>query len=84
MANLRERLANHAIVGLDTAVFIYRFEAHPRYVGLTTAVLDNMESGQQQGIISTVLLMELTVHPWRNKQPHIARHYEALFVMVRG
>jgi predicted nucleic acid-binding protein len=80
MANIRERLANHKIIGLDTAVFIYHFEAHPTYLGLTTAVLNNIQSGAQRGIISTVLLMELTVHPWRNKQPNAARQYETLLV----
>ena len=80
MADIRQRLADHAIVGLDTAVFIYHFEAHPTYLGLTTAVLNNVQSGVQQGVISTVLLMELTVHPWRSKQPNAARQYEALLV----
>ncbi len=33
---LRERLREHARVGLDTSIFIYHLEAHPRYLPLTT------------------------------------------------
>lgn len=78
MAGIEQRLAGHQVIGLDTAVFIYHFEAHPDYLGLTTAVLNNIQAGQQQAIASTIVIMELTVHPWRNRQPNVARQYEAL------
>lgn len=80
MAGIERRLAEHRVIGLDTAVFIYHFESHPKYLGLTTAVLDSIQAGQQQAIASTILIMELTVHPWRNRQPNVARQYEALLV----
>ena len=78
MADLREQLANHKIVGLDTSIFIYHFEAHPTYQPLTKIVLQNVQAGEQQAVISTISLMELTVHPWRLERPEVARHYEAL------
>ena len=31
MEQLRQQLAGHAIIGLDTSVFIRYLEAHPRY-----------------------------------------------------
>ncbi len=80
MADIGRLTAEHNIIGLDTSVFIYHFESHPRYLELTTAVLDNVEAGRQQAVISTVLLMELTVYPWRRVQPQMARRYEALLV----
>ena len=39
MGRLSERLAGHVAVGLDTSVFIYHLEAHPRYLPLTQEVL---------------------------------------------
>lgn len=33
------RLAGHTVLGLDTCVFIYHFEAHPHYLPYTQALL---------------------------------------------
>ncbi len=75
---LRERLRVHARVGLDTSIFIYHLEAHPRYLPLTTAVLAGVQAGEWEGITSVITLMELTVRPWRLGREDVARHYEVL------
>jgi hypothetical protein len=31
MERLGERLTQHAVIGLDTSIFIYHLQAHPRY-----------------------------------------------------
>lgn len=80
MADLKERLTSHTVVGLDTSICIYQFEAHPTYKPLTEIILQNIQSGEQRAVLSTVSLMELTVHPWRMDRPEVARHYEALLV----
>lgn len=80
MGTIEQQLAAHAIIGLDTAVFIYHFEANPRYQPLTTLVLNSIQAGARQAILSTIALMELAVHPWRMKRPQIAHQYEALLV----
>ena len=79
-ASLQQRLAPHQLIGLDTSVFIYHLEANPQYLPLTQQILKRVESGQCGGVVSTVTLMELTVHPWRIKRADIARQYEALLV----
>jgi len=78
ITQLNRRLQDHAIIGLDTAIFIYHFEAHPRYLPLTTAILSGIEQGQRQGITSAVTLMELIVRPWQLDQGTVAHHYEVL------
>ena len=80
MANLQQRLEAHQLIGLDTTIFIYHFEANQKYLPLTRSILRYIESGQGNGIISTVVLMELTVHPWRINRGDVARQYEALLV----
>jgi predicted nucleic acid-binding protein len=77
---LRERLANHAIIGLDTSIFIYHLEGHPRYLPLTQELLAAVQAGRQTAITSTVTVMELTVRPWQAGRPAVAREYEALLV----
>lgn len=75
---IRERLAGHAVIGLDTAIFIYHLEAHPRYLPLTQELLAGVQDGQWTAITSTVTVMELTVRPWQLDRPAVAREYEAL------
>ncbi len=80
MADIQGRLADHTQIGLDTSIFIYHLEANPTYTSLTTQILNSVQAGKQEAFVSTVMLMELTVHPWRSNHAHIARHYEALLV----
>ena len=71
-------MASHTLIGLDTSLFIYHFEAHPQYLSLTTEILGSIQSGQRESIVSVVTLMELTVLPYRMNQPQAAAEYEAL------
>jgi predicted nucleic acid-binding protein len=78
MERLSGRLAGHAVIGLDTNIFIYHLEAHPRYQPLTQELLAGIQAGRQTAITSTVTVMELTVRPWQLGRPAVAREYEAL------
>jgi len=78
--DLTRTLAPHTFIGLDASLFIYHFEAHPRYLPLTTEVLGSIQSGQRECIVSVVTLMELTVLPHRMNQPQAAAEYEALLI----
>jgi predicted nucleic acid-binding protein len=76
----RRRLAEHTIIGLDTSIFIYHLEAHPRYRSLTQELLAGVQSGRQTAITSVVTVMELTVRPWQLGQAAVAREYETLLL----
>jgi predicted nucleic acid-binding protein len=80
MGRLTDRLKEHTVIGLDTPVFIYHLEAHPRYLPLTTELLTGVQAGHWAACTSTVTLMELTVRPWQLELPGVAREYEALLV----
>ena len=80
MERLVKRLASHQLIGLDTSVFIYHFEAHPRYQALTRVLLDAVQAGRPAAVTSTITVMELTVRPWQLGRPAVAREYEALLV----
>ncbi len=77
MADLANALSGHTRLGLDTAVFIYHLEQHPRYFPLTHALLSGVEAGRWVACTSVVTLMELTVRPWQLDQPEVASRYEA-------
>ncbi len=76
--DIAERLGRHAVVGLDTPVFIHHFEAHPRYLRLTQALLAGVQAGQWLAVTSAVTIMEVTVRPWQLGREAVAREYEAL------
>ena len=78
MADLHDRLAEHKRVCLDTSVFIYHLEQHPRYASLTHELLAKIESGHCQAWTSVIALMELTVRPWQLGQPQVAYQYETV------
>ena len=80
MEQFRRRLAAHPIIGLDTSIFIYHLEDHPRYQPLTQELLAGVQAGQRMAVTSVITVMELTVHPWQLERSAVARAYEALLV----
>ena len=80
MGRLTDRLKGHIVIGLDTPVFIYHLEAHPRYLPLTQELLAGVQVGAWAACTSMITLMELTVRPWQLELPGVAREYEALLV----
>ena len=80
MERLLEQLARHTLIALDTSIFIYHFEAHPRYQPLTEVVLTGVQDGRWAAVGSTLLVMELTVRPWQLNQPTVAHEYEVLLI----
>ena len=80
MEQFKRQLAGHAIIGLDTSVFIYHMEAHPHYQPLTQELLASVQAGRQTAVTSTITVMELTVRPWQLGRSAVAREYEALLV----
>jgi predicted nucleic acid-binding protein len=80
MERIKERLARHAVIGLDTAILIYHLEDHPRYRSLTQELLSGVETGRVRAVTSTITVMELTVRPWQVGRSAVAREYEAVLV----
>lgn len=78
--DIQERLAGHAVLGLDTSVLIYHLEQHPTYFPLVQPLLTGVQSGRWEAVTSVVTLMELTVRPWQLGQEAAAREYEVLLL----
>jgi predicted nucleic acid-binding protein len=71
-------LSRHKTIAVDTSLFIYHFEGNPSYTGLTTLVLDRIQSGKSRGIASELTLHELLVRPLKLDLPDVADEYELL------
>lgn len=78
MDDLGQRLAGHALVGLDTSIWIYHLEANERYATLAEQILTSVQAGRPHAVLSVLTLMELNVRPYRLGRPGAAAHYEAM------
>jgi len=52
MKRLQQFLVSHPVIGLDSAVFIYHLEDHPRYAPLTEIIFTALEKGANRGVTS--------------------------------
>jgi predicted nucleic acid-binding protein len=71
-------------VGLDTAVFIYFIEEHPRFLPVVAPVFSAVASSRLTAITSGVTLLETLVIPYRSGNTGLAARYEALLTRSRG
>jgi predicted nucleic acid-binding protein len=80
MGALTSRLAGYPLIGLDTSIFIYQFEAHLIYQPLAHELLTGIENGKWLAITSVISLLEINVQPLSLGRQEAARQYEALLV----
>jgi uncharacterized protein len=66
VARLDAFLRRHRRIALDTSVFIYQLEDHPRYSGLTDRVFFWLEQSANRAVTSTITMTELLVQPYRD------------------
>ena len=75
---MKRLFPRHAVVGRDTALFIYHFEDHPRYRALTAQILRQVSTGHCRAVVSELTLLELLVQPLRLDRQDVADEYELL------
>lgn len=71
-------------VGLDTVVFIYFIEEHPRFLPLVESIFVALDEGRLFGVTSAITLLETLVVPIRAGNLPLAQRYEALLSHSRG
>ncbi len=78
MAGIAEIGNAHAIVGIDTSIFIYQLEGEPRFTLPAEAVLSGLTSGLFRGVTSALTVMELLMRPLQLGRVDVADEYHAL------
>ncbi len=76
IAQLQQALAGHHLISVDTMVWIYLLDEHPRYADLATAVFALIEQGTVQGVTSTLTLAEILTAPARAGNTQALQDYE--------
>jgi predicted nucleic acid-binding protein len=76
MGSLGDKLRTAQTVGLDSVIFIYHFEEHPRYKTLCAEAFDLMEAGTIQTVTSAVTLIEVLTQPLTKGDQELFSRYE--------
>lgn len=71
-------------VGVDTAVFIYFIEEHPRFLPVIEPLFREVDKGRRKLVTSALTLLEVLVVPYRSGDHLLAARYEALLTKSRG
>lgn len=71
-------------IGIDTSIFIYFIEEHPRYLAAVLPLFQEADQGKRELITSAVTLLEVLVVPYRIGNRFLAGRYEALLTRSRG
>ena len=71
-------------VALDTSIFIYFIEDHPRYSPLLRHLFAHIDDGGVAAVTSVVTLLETLVVPYRSGDRELASKYEATLTNGRG
>ena len=75
---MKEVLASHEVIAIDSCVWIYHLENHPDYAALTKQVLETVENGTCRALSSELTLLEILVRPHRLDLQDVADEYELL------
>lgn len=71
-------------VALDTCIFIYFIEEHPKYLSIVQPIFAEISADSLNAVTSAIALMETLVLPYRLGNILLAKQYEALFRKSRG
>jgi len=71
-------------VGVDTALFIYFIEEHPRFLRLIEPLFAAADEGKRELVTSALMLLEVLVVPFRAGNLALAERYENLLTRSSG
>jgi predicted nucleic acid-binding protein len=71
-------------IGVDTAIFIYFIEDHPKFLPALLPLFQEADRGKRELITSALTLLEVLVVPYRTGNRALAQRYEALLTRSRG
>jgi len=62
-------------IGIDTSIFIYFIEEHPRFLPLVLPLFEEANKGRRELITSALTLLEVLVVPYRAGDVQLAERY---------
>ena len=71
-------------VGLDTSLFIYFLQDHPRFGEWCATLFTRIEQRHLEAVTSTISLLEVLVQPYRDRDDELAQKMYALLATYPG
>jgi len=71
-------------LALDTVVFIYFIEEHPRFLPVLDPIFTAVDEGHLPAVASSLTLLEVLVVPYRAGNIPLAERYEQILTRGRG
>lgn len=71
-------LKGHRSIFIDTSLFIYFIEKHPRYYPVCDKILKDIESCRVKAFTSSLSLLEILVQPYRRKKDDLVFKFYSL------
>ncbi len=71
-------------VALDSSIFIYFIEEHPRFLPVVKPVFSSVAAGDVAAVTSSLTLLEVLVRPLRANLPALAAEYEQILTRSSG
>jgi predicted nucleic acid-binding protein len=71
-------------VGLDSSVFIYLVEEHPRYLPIVRPLFEAIDAGRLSAVTTSLTQMEVLVVPLRTQNVLLARRNDEMHARTRG
>jgi len=72
-------LSQHRRIAMDSSIFIYQIEAHPKYVALTDAVFSWLDDPTSRAVTAALTMTEILVVPYRNRDEKLVDDFYGLF-----
>lgn len=64
---------------MDSSIFIYQIEAHPKYVALTDVVFSWLDDPTSRAVTAALTMTEILVVPYRNRDERLVDDFYGLF-----
>jgi len=71
-------------VALDSSIFIYFIEEHPRFLPVVKPVFSSVAAREVAAVTSSLTLLEVLVRPLRANLPALAAEYEQILTRSTG
>jgi predicted nucleic acid-binding protein len=71
-------------VALESTIFIYLIEQHPKYLSILKPVFERIDRGDLTAVTSSLTLLETLIVPYRNGDRELAQKYEDILTNGRG
>jgi predicted nucleic acid-binding protein len=82
---LRDTLPDGAVIGIDTAPFIYYIETGTRFDVVATELFEAcIDTGRNLAVTTVVTLAEVLIGALRSNQPNLAERYRGLLNHTAG